>query len=217
MGDLTQIESTQYVSIADEESGYTADVQLGEDNVNRLVVDARLVPRPIQGLFISRFENAGSTDLNVNGSATPIEFEIPTTNFDRAINKISIYGRDAGIKFGQFLAINQALTNGLLIEIKSDDNVFTSLPLVQTDDFRNLFCVSPRDFTIDVFSNEDVFNATFVAPEPIIIRSNTEFTTPDYIKITVRDNLNTVNYLEANVIGGSIWVFPYPQSMEILR
>ena len=205
MGDLSQIESTQYVSIADETSGYTADVQLGEDSVKRLVVDARLVPRPIAGLFISQFEDSGgSIALNANGSTTPITFEIPTTNFDRAINKISIYGRDAGIKFGQFLAINQILQNGLLIEIKSDDNVFTSLPIVQTDDFRNLFCISPRDFTIDVFSNEDVFNATFVSPEPIIIRANTQFTTPDYVRITVRDNLNAVNYLEANVIGGSI-------------
>ena len=205
MGDLSQIESTQYVSIADETSGYTADVQLGEDSVKRLVVDARLVPRPIAGLFISQFEDSGgSIALNANGSNTPIAFEIPTTNFDRAINKISIYGRDGGIKFGQFLAINQILQNGLLIEIKSDDNVFTSLPIVQTDDFRNLFCISPRDFTIDVFSNEDVFNATFVSPEPIIIRANTQFTTPDYVRITVRDNLNNVNYLEANVIGGSI-------------
>jgi len=205
MGDLSQIESTQYVSIADETSGYTADVQLGEDSVKRLVVDARLVPRPIAGLFIAQFEDSGgSIALNTNGSTTPITFEIPTTNFDRAINKISIYGRDGGIKFGQFLAINQILQNGLLIEIKSDDNVFTSLPIVQTDDFRNLFCISPRDFTIDVFSNEDVFNATFVSPEPIIIRANTQFTTPDYVRITVRDNLNNVNYLEANVIGGSI-------------
>ena len=204
MGDLTQIEATQYVSITDETSGYTADVQLGEDSVKRLVVDARLVPRPIEGLFIAQFEDSvGSIALNANGSGTPINFEIPTTTFDRAINKISIYGRDAGIKFGKFLA-NQVLANGLLIEIKSNVNVFTSLPIVQTDDFRNLFCISPRDFTIDVFSNEDVFNATFVSPEPIIIRGNTQFTTPDYVRITVRDNLNAVNYLEANVVGGSI-------------
>ena len=216
MGDLSQIESTQYVSIADETSGYTADVQLGEDSVKRLVVDARLVPRPIAGLFISQFEDSGgSIALNANGSNIPIKFEIPTTNFDRAINKISIYGRDAGIKFGQFLAINQVLQNGLIIEIKSNDNVFTSLPITQTDDFRNLFCISPRDFTIDVFSNEDVFNATFVSPEPIIIRANTQFTTPDYVRITVRDNLNNVNYLEANVIGGSIWVFQCHRLMVI--
>lgn len=193
------------VTITGGDEAYKADVQLGEDSVKRLVVDARLVPRPITGLFIAQFEDSGgSIALNANGSNTPITFEIPTTNFDRAINKISIYGRDAGIKFGQFLAINQALQNGLVIEIKSDDNIFTSLPIVQTDDFRNLFCISPSDFTIDVFSNEDVFNATFVSPEPIIIRGNTQFTTPDYVRIIVRDNLNTVNYLEANVIGGSL-------------
>jgi hypothetical protein len=57
---------------------------------------------------------------------------------------------------------------------------------------------------VDVFANEDVFTAAFVPPAPIIIRANTMFTTPDFIRITVRDNIQSVNYLEASAFGGQL-------------
>lgn len=206
MADLTPKQSSSITRITGKDELVNADVIQGADGIDRISVDASTAPRSVQGLFIDLFQNMGSTAINVNGSVTPVAFEIPTEPFDRVVTSISIFGRDAGIKFGQFLAINQVLTNGLLIEIKSDDNLFSNsnAPIIQTDDFRNKFCISPRDFVVDVFSNEDVFTASFVPPAPIIIRANTIFTTPDFIRITVRDNITAVNYLEATAFGGTL-------------
>jgi hypothetical protein len=201
MADLTQTERSGTVRVVGGDEAYEVDVELKADGTKRLLVDAETSPRSVAGLFIEEFENAGSTDFNVNGSATPVEFTIPLSNDDRAINSISLYGRDAGIKFGQFLAINQPLTNGVLIEIKSEDNVYQSSPLIITDDFRNKFAISPSDFAIDVFSNEDVFSVAFVSPAPFIIRNQNTFTTPDYVKVIIRDNLNNINYFSGSVFG----------------
>lgn len=201
MADLSQKERSGTFRLVGGDEAYEVDVELKADGTKRLLVDAETSPRSVAGLFIEEFENAGSTDFNVNGSVTPIEFTIPFSNDDRGINSISLYGRDAGIKFGQFLAINQPLTNGVLIEIKSEDVVYQSSPLVITDDFRNKFAISPSDFAIDVFSNEDVFSVAFVSPAPFIIRNQNTYTTPDYVKVIIRDNLNTVNYFSGSVFG----------------
>lgn len=204
MGDLSNTQRSSVTRITGKDELFNADVIKGADGIDRISVDATTAPRSVGGFFINLFQNMGSTDLAVNGSGTPVSFEIPTENFDRQITSISIFGRDAGIKYGQFLAINQILTNGILIEIKSDDNVFDNsvAPIVQTDDFRNKFCISPRDFVVDVFASEDVFTAAFIPPAPIIIRANTMFTTPDFLRITIRDNISSVNYLEASAFGG---------------
>lgn len=206
MGDLNNTQRSSVTRITGRDELFNVDVIQGADNIDRLLVDATTAPRSVAGIFIDLFQNNGSSDLSVNGSGTPVVFEIPTVPQDRIVTSISIFGRDAGIKFSQFLAINQALANGLLIEIKSDDNVFSNAnaPIIQTDDFRNKFCVSPSDFVVDVFSNEDAFTAAFIPPAPIIIRGNTQFATPDYLRITVRDNISSVNYLEASAFGGSL-------------
>jgi len=203
MADLDRdIENSSNVCITNEDETLKVDVELGQDGIKRLKVDTQTAPRPLSDLFNLNFLNNGSPDLNVNGGSVVI-FDIPLSNNDRIISSISIYGRDNGISFGKFLALNQALTNGILFEIKSDDNTFTSQPLQTTDDFRNKFCTSPRDFVVNQFSSEDAFTASFVSPSPIIIRGQNQFTTPDYVRIYIRDNLSSVNYLQANVFGSA--------------
>jgi len=192
------------VSITGEDELFKAAVTQGTDGVNRLKVDSQTAPAILSELFNLNFLNGGSPDLTVNGSGTPIQFDIPLSNNDRVINSISIYGRDNGISFGKFLALNSALANGITFEIKSNDNTFTSLPITITDDFRNRFCISPRDFVVDFASSEDAFTASFVSPSPIIIRNQNEFTTPDYVRVTINDNLTAINYLEAIVFGSAL-------------
>lgn len=205
MGDIdNDIKASSTTRIVGSDELFAADVSRSQDGINRLKVDSEVSPKSIGGLFIDQFSNNGSTALNINASGAPVEFTIPLKNQDTAINSISIYGRDNGIQFGQFLAINQPLSVGIIFEIKSDDNTFSSPAIVTTDDFRNKFCISPRDFVIDVFSNEDVFTAAFVSPSPIIIRGQNTFATPDYIKVIINDNISAVNYLEASVFGASL-------------
>ena len=64
--------------------------------------------------FRSFFENsAGSSDMIVNGSVTPVSFEINASPLvDRYIKTISIKLADAGARFNLFGALS-ALTNGV--------------------------------------------------------------------------------------------------------
>lgn len=204
MADLTDIQASGITRITGRDELYEADVNQGTDGVNRINVDTRQAPPILSDLFNLNFENNGSPDLNVNGSGTPIQFDIPLSNQTRVINSISIYGRDNGISFGRFLAINVALSQGLVFEIKSNDNIFTSQAIQTTDDLRNKFCISPRDFVVNFASSEDAFTASFVSPSPIVIQDQNQFTTPDYVRVTIRDNLSAVNYLQALVFGSAI-------------
>lgn len=203
MADLTPKQASGITRITGRDELVSADVETGNDGINRLKVDTRVAPIPLDDLFNLSFLNMGSADLNVNGSGTPIQFDIPLSNNTRIINSISIFGRDNGISFGKFLAINSSLANGIIFQIKSDDNIFMSQPIQTTDDLRNKFCTSPRDFALDFASSEDAFTASFVSPAPIIIRDQNQFTTPDYVRIIIRDNLSSVNYLQANVFGSA--------------
>ena len=206
MADIIDAQQSEVIRITGPDELYQAAVAQGTDGVNRLKVDSQTAPAILSELFNLNFLNSGSSDLTVDGSDTPIQFDIPLSNKDRVINSISIYGRDNGISFGKFLALNSALANGITFEIKSNDNIFTSLPLTITDDFRNRFCISPRDFVVDFASSEDAFTASFVSPSPIIIRNQNQFTTPDYVRVTINDNLTAINYLEAIVFGSALWV-----------
>lgn len=204
MADIIDAQQSEVIRITGPDELYQAAVAQGTDGVNRLKVDSQTAPAILSELFNLNFLNSGSSDLTVDGSDTPIQFDIPLSNKDRVINSISIYGRDNGISFGKFLALNSALANGITFEIKSNDNIFTSLPLTITDDFRNRFCISPRDFVVDFASSEDAFTASFVSPSPIIIRNQNQFTTPDYVRVTINDNLTAINYLEAIVFGSAL-------------
>ena len=63
--------------------------------------------------FRSYFENAGSSNMNVDGSVTPVEFEIgPSKTRDRFISMISFLIADANAILSKFGNIT-ALTNGL--------------------------------------------------------------------------------------------------------
>lgn len=204
MADIAENKQSEVIRITGGDEIYQADVKQGSDGINRISVDAQQPPPVLSNLFNLNFVNMGSPDLNVDGSTTSVQFDIPLSNDDRVINSISIFGRDNGISFGKFLALNASLANGVLFEIKSNDNIFMSQPIQTTDDLRNRFCISPRDFVVDFASSEDAFTASFVSPAAIVIRNQNEFTTPDYVRVIIRDNLTAVNYLQANVFGSAI-------------
>jgi hypothetical protein len=149
--------------------------------------------------------NGASSDMKVNGSlATPIVFTIPAeVTKDVFIEEIRFYGNANGIKFGQFLAQNNALTNGILVEAKSDDAV-TQLPLLySTDDLKHKFSFGPGSgFQLHVQAGRDDFMASFRFSASVPIRKVGTYTTDDYIKVSIRDNLTAgIQTLEFIAIG----------------
>lgn len=137
---------------------------------------------------------ANLVDMRVNGSLINVTFSIGTNaTKSKFINEIRFYGGANSLKFEQFLGINTVLTNGLLIEIKSDNQLVT-LPVIKaTEDFKNKFAFgSGNNFRIDIQSGTDQFLAVFSPDTPIILKKTGTFGAgnDDYIKVTVRDNLS---------------------------
>jgi len=138
----------------------------------------------------------GNSDLTVNASlVAPEEFYIAAVlEKDLFVEDLIFDGQGNGIKFGNFLSKNGPLTNGLYVEIKSDDNV-TQFPLIKsTEDFKNKWAALSGDggnFRIDVQAGSDEMLAILRFENPFVLRATGTFTTDDYIKVVIRDNTSS--------------------------
>ena len=158
--------------------------------------DVNVSSKALSDLFIegATLDGLGVTSsMTVNGSGTPKEFIIPASiTTDVFIQELRFFGQGNGITFGNFLSQNAPLTNGILVSIKSDD-VVTTFPLIKTtSDFKNKFAFGQgaTGFRLDVASGRDDFIAVFTFENPFIIRVAGTFTTDDFIKAIVQDNLS---------------------------
>lgn len=154
--------------------------------------------KELSDLYIQEALYNGAFNMTVNGSlGSPIIFTIPPkANTDVYIDTLIFNGAANGIKYGQFLAKNSLLTNGLLVSIKSD-NVVTTFPTIYaTEDFKNDFAALSGDganFRIDIQSGRDEILAILKFPNPFIIRAQNTFGVgnDDYINVSVRDDLRS--------------------------
>jgi hypothetical protein len=165
------------------------------------------VPGGAGDLLIDNAKNAGSSNLRVNGSlATPIIFSISADATETIfITELRFYGGATSLKFEQFLGQNNALTNGIKIEIKSDNQMIT-LPLIKsTEDFKNKFSFGGADnFSIDIQAGADQFVASFLPSFSLGIKRQGSFGAgnDDYIKVYIQDNLTSgMSELEFIVLG----------------
>ncbi len=152
--------------------------------------------KELADLFIQDAQYLGSSNMTVNGSlVSPIPFTVtPKANTDIYIDTLFYHGAANGIKFGQFMAKNSALTNGIKLSIKSD-NVVTDFPLIYaTEDFKNEFAALSGDganFSLMIQSGRDEMLSILKFPNPFIIRAQNTFGigNDDYIKVEIRDDL----------------------------
>lgn len=161
-----------------------------------------VTPGALNKIYSKYAKNGTSSALNVDGSSTPIIFQIfADSSEDIFVDQLLLYGTCAGIKFGQFLSINNALNNGLLIVIKSDDLVTTFDTITTTEEMQSIFASGAKGFQMFQTPALDSFSAVkeFITPFPI--RAQGTFSTDDYIKITVRDNLSSISELRFNAKG----------------
>ena len=155
-------------------------------------------PGAVGDLFVEHPLNPTYNELmNVNGSVTPVEYYVyPDAEKDIFILEMRFYGNANGIKYGQFLSINTILANGILVEIKSDDQ-YTALDAIKsTDDFKNHFAIGGINWQVDFSAGPDAFLASWRLEAPFPLRKQGTFTADDYIKVTVRDNLSAILNLE---------------------
>ena len=156
-------------------------------------------PIPDQG-------GTGSADLRVIGTLnTPNEFFIPSDAVeDIFITELRFYGGGNGIKYGNFLSKNSPITNGIVVEIVSDEEVLDFIPIRTTEDFKNKWALGSGDnFKLDVQAGGDQFLAVIIFENPFPLRKAGTFQSgDDKIRVFIRDNLNSgMNELEFLAFG----------------
>jgi len=167
-----------------------------------------VIPGAIGNLYIEhpRETLLNSPEFNVLGTlATPRVFSIPLVpGSDIFVKEIRFFGTASTIKFGQFLSINSPLTNGIKVEIKSDDDILQSDNIYTTEDFKHEWTFGGL-FQLDDQPGLADFLATFVFDTPFPIRAPGTFAEEsgidDYIKVDIRDNLSSITRLRALVFG----------------
>lgn len=137
----------------------------------------------------------GDPDLRTIGTiGSPSEFFIPPDpEKDIFITELRFYGGGNGIKYGNFLSKNAALTNGILVEIISDEAELDFVPLRRTEDFKNKFSFgTAANFALDVQAGGDQFLAVLLFDNPFPIRkAGTFISGDDRISVFIQDNLNS--------------------------
>jgi hypothetical protein len=156
------------------------------------------LPGAIGSRFQENFKNGSATTMLVDADAGSgfQTFTITTSaTRDIFIEQIRCYAGGNGIKYEQFLAQNIVLTNGLLFEIRSDNEASTIGPVKVTEDFKNLFSsLAGMDFRIDIQSGADQMIAVFRPNVPFPLRIQGAFGSgnDDYLRVLVRDDIDSV-------------------------
>lgn len=155
------------------------------------------LPGAIGSRYQEYFRFGGSSNMLVDADAGSgfKTFEVPISSTrDIFVEQIRCYGGGNGIKYEQFMAQNVMLTNGLLFEIHSDDETSTIGPIKVTEDFKNIFSSVAADFRVDIQSAADQFIAIFRPTVPFPLRISGAFGpgNDDYLRVTVRDDIDTV-------------------------
>lgn len=147
----------------------------------------------IADLFIGNAENGGSPDLRVNGSVTPVDFTIPCdATRDIFIRELRFYAGCNGLKFAQHLCTGGFLTNGVRVEIQSDEQVAV-LPLIKsTEDYKNKFALgSGANFRFDDVAGTDQMLAVLTLAAPFPIRVCGTYPTDDQVEVKIQDDLSS--------------------------
>ena len=143
----------------------------------------------------------GSANLGVNGSVTPVVFEYnPPATHDIEINALSLLFEDTGaFAFGNkfILSTINTLTNGLLLELKASDTVVS--PWQNMKRTRDIIEIC-SDFSI-VTGTTNFLRAKLHLPSTLRLSRAGTFATADYLRLTVRDDLSTLDFAEAHFQG----------------
>lgn len=146
-------------------------------------------------------QGGSSIEMNVNGSSTPVVFEIlPDSIQDFYVGSIYVYAQDGAIKMSNYLGSNGTLTNGLLIEVKSN-NIMTTYNVIQsTAEF--MAWSTEEKFLRLGDAGGDAIKA--IRTDGFVLKKSGTYGSADkddYIRVTVQDDLTTVSQHRGGVTG----------------
>lgn len=143
---------------------------------------------------------AGSEDMTVNGSVTPVQFEVTSATRDVFINRMIGEIKDGGVWAAEDYGSLTALTNGVKLEVlDASDNVL--LDLLDGDTIKynaewNAVCYDAQIVTYGSGDTILVFRWTFAKDGQPLHLAPTE-----RLVMTIQDNLTTLSEQEMSVRG----------------
>lgn len=144
---------------------------------------------------------AGSANLGVNGSVTPVVFEYtPPASADIEITALTLMFEDTtAMRFGNFFVLSTlaTLTNGLLLEVKAGDILVSPWQTMKRT--RDIVEIS-ADFDI-ITGTTNFIRAKIHLPHTLRLSRAGTFATADFIRLTVRDDLSAIDFGEAHFQG----------------
>jgi len=156
-------------------------------------------------ILTTALKNGSATNMAVNGSVTPQVFVYnPPADWDIEIHTITLVAETAGaIAFGnKFIDTNLAtLANGLLFEVKINDETSTWQNCKRT---RDLVELSANGGFNVLSGTPNLLRVEFHVCKQLRLARAGTFANPDYVRATVRDNLNTISYLEVFMQGAKL-------------
>jgi hypothetical protein len=147
----------------------------------------------IADIFQQNALNGGSADLRVDGSVTPVDFTIDCdTEDDIFIEELRFHANCNGLKRSTFLCLNQALSNGVYLEIRSDEQTTAWPAFRSTSDFADLFARGTgQNWIYEDVAGTDGIRATLTLNNPFPIRVCGTYTTDDYVLVRVQDDIDS--------------------------
>ena len=202
-GDLEFLQRSNPVQIVGGDEQFPADI-IQERGQNKILAKTTSAPQILGNLDFSYAQRANENDinLNVNGSATPQIFNINAKPFDLVVSSLVFECFAGNVRTDRFLDLNSSLTNGIIIEVKSEDNVFQFRPIRNTGEFDSLFAVGDLgEFKIIAGSSGTYVSAKFGLSSPFIIKAQGEYAIDDYIRVIVQDNLSGIDRIRFLSVG----------------
>jgi len=143
----------------------------------------------------------GSGNIGVNGAVTPVVFEYnPPNNYDIMITEICMIFEDTtAFAFGNKFVLTgiNTLANGLLLETKALDQVVS--PWQNMKRTRDIMEIG-SSFSI-VTGTSNFMQVHLELPPNLRLSRAGTFATPDYLRVTVRDDLSTIDFGEVHFQG----------------
>ena len=152
-------------------------------------------------IIATSIKSAGSANLAVNGSVTPVVFEYnPPSGYDIEISDLSFIFEDTtALAFGNRF-ITTALTtlaNGLLLELKAYDTVVSPWQVMR----RTRDVIEISDHFEVVTGTTNMLRVSVHLPHHLRLARTGTFGAADYLRVTVRDDLTSLDFAEAYVQG----------------
>lgn len=200
MSDYSDLTPDNQYQLLGRDGQNLADV-VNENGIRKLYVKSSVTPATVDQLSYQLALNGGSEDMTVNGSVTPVTFSVDAiAGFEQIVTSIVFNAADNGFSMDKFLGENSALTNGIQIDVQSEESEFSMLPIKTTQHFDSRFAFGAgRSWEVVYASGADSLVARFTPPSPFILKPSGTYATDDYLNIVIQDNLTGISELEAIV------------------